>query len=116
MLRFFKQAALSAAVQPVFSVVGRLPSRPAADETHSPLFGRFVGTSRPFDSPETCVAALRRMAFAFRPATCSVAGDPGVSPFSRATIYAEPRAGHPDSERDEYVIYPLPASHSHVGG
>ena len=66
---------------PMFSLVGRLPSMSAG--VFSPLFGHFAGTTRPSDSPSTCMLDFWFMTFSNRPAHEIVTGVAGVSRFSR---------------------------------
>jgi hypothetical protein len=47
------------------------------------LFGHFVGTVRPSDSPSTCMLDFWFMTFSNRPAHATAAGVDGVSRFSR---------------------------------
>ena len=42
----------------MFSLVGGLPSRSSASAVVPPLFGPFVGTTPPSDSPEPCMSAV----------------------------------------------------------
>src|SRR5439155_335992 len=56
----------------------------------SPLFGHFVGTTRPSDSPSTCMLAVGLKAFANRPAASAPAGVAGVSRFSRVEFPCMP--------------------------
>src|SRR5260370_31161169 len=66
----------------MFSLVGRLPSMPSANGFPL-LFGHFVGTVRPSDSPSTCMLDFWFMTFSNRPAHEIVTGVAGVSRFSR---------------------------------
>src|ERR1700687_1224250 len=66
----------------MFSLVGRLPSAPSANGFPL-LFGHFVGTVRPSDSPSTCMLDFWFMTFSNRPAHEIVTGVAGVSRFSR---------------------------------
>src|SRR5688572_17960010 len=66
----------------MFSLVGCLPSAPSADGG-PPLFGHFVGTTQPSDSPPTYVLDFWLMAFSNRPAASLATGTDGVSRFSR---------------------------------
>src|SRR5215470_18582942 len=66
----------------MFSWVGCLPSMPSAGG-RPPLFGHFVGTTQPSDSPPTCMLDSRLMAFSNRPAQLSRRASMG-SPGSRA--------------------------------
>src|SRR5258707_2283528 len=66
----------------MFSLVGRLPSMPSANGFPL-LFGHFVGTVRPSDSPSTCMLDFWFMTFSNRPAYEIVTGVAGVSRFSR---------------------------------
>src|SRR5258705_89900 len=71
-----------AVVCSMFSLVGRLPSMPSANGFPL-LFGHFVGTVRPSDSPATCMLDFWFMTFSNRPAHEIVTGVAGVSRFSR---------------------------------
>ncbi len=71
-----------AVVCSMFSLVGRLPSMPSANGFPL-LFGHFVGTVRPSDSPSTCMLDFWFMTFSNRPAHEIVTGVAGVSRFSR---------------------------------
>src|SRR6266852_7277319 len=62
-------------------LLGRSPSLHAL--RRSPLFGHFVSTTRPSDSPPTCVLDFWLTAFSNRPVTPSTTGVDGVSRFSR---------------------------------
>src|SRR5208282_6653940 len=73
----------------MFSLVDRLPSMPSADGS-PPLFGHFVGTSRPSDSPPTCMLDFGLMAFFNRPTALFAAGVDGVSRFSRVEFPCMP--------------------------
>src|SRR5882762_3365584 len=66
----------------MFSLVGRLHSMPSANGFPL-LFGHFVGTVRPSDSPSTCMLDFWFMTFSNRPAHEIVTGVAGVSRFSR---------------------------------
>src|SRR5260370_33689775 len=66
----------------MFSLVGRLPSMPSANGFPF-LFGHFVGTIRPSDSPATCMLDFWFMTFSNRPAHEIVTGVAGASRFSR---------------------------------
>src|SRR6266852_2126009 len=61
---------------------GRLPSMPSAGGL-PPLFGHFVGTMRPSDSPPTCTLDFWLKAFSNRLVTPSTTGVDGVCRFSR---------------------------------
>ncbi len=61
-------------------LVGPLPSIPSADG-EPPLFGDFLGTSRPSDFLASSIIGLRLSAFPMRPAVPSSAGDPRISQF-----------------------------------
>ena len=63
----------------MFSLVGRLPS---SANGFPLLFGHFVGTVRPSDSPATCMLDFWFMTFSNRPAHEVVTGVAGVSRFS----------------------------------
>ena len=67
---------------PMFSLVGRLPSIPSAGGLPL-LFGHFVGTTRPSDSPPTCTLDFWLKAFSNWPVTPSTTGVDGVSRFLR---------------------------------
>src|SRR5712664_182563 len=66
----------------MFSLVGRLPSMPSANGFPF-LFGHFVGTVRPSDSPATCMLDFWFMTFSNRPAHEIVTGVAGASRLSR---------------------------------
>src|SRR3989442_9115185 len=66
----------------MFSLVGRLPSMPSANGFPR-LFGHFVGTVRPSDSPSTCMLDFWFMTFSNRPVHEIVTGVAGASRFSR---------------------------------
>src|SRR5580700_2764370 len=67
----------------MFSLVDCLPFMPSAGGC-PPLFGHFVGTTQPSDSPPTCMLDFWLMAFSNRPAANSTMGVDGVSRFPRA--------------------------------
>ena len=71
----------------MFSLVGCLPSMPSAGGC-PPLFGHFVGTIQPSDSPTACMLDFRLMAFSNRPTTST--GTDGVSRFSRVEFPCMP--------------------------
>jgi hypothetical protein len=73
---------------PMFSLVGRLPSMPSAGGL-PPLFGHFVGTTRPSDSP-TCTLDFWLKAFSNWPVTPSTMGVDGVSRFLRVEFPCMP--------------------------
>jgi len=66
----------------MFSLVGRLPSMPSADGCPS-LFGHFVGTTQPSDSPPTCIMDFGLMPFSIRRTGRPMVRIDGVSRFSR---------------------------------
>ena len=73
----------------VFSLVGRLPSMPSAGGC-PPLFEHFVGTSRPSDSPSTCMVDFELMPFSTRRAASFATRAGGVSRFSRVEFPCMP--------------------------
>jgi hypothetical protein len=75
-----------AAVCPVFSLVGRLPSMPSAGVELPPLFGHFVGSTRPSDSLPTFLSRLWLITFLDRPAHSFVSGAGRASRFSRVEV------------------------------
>ena len=66
----------------MFSLAGRLPSMPSADGC-PPLFGHYIGTTQPSDSPPACMLDFRLMTFSNRAAAIFAPGANGVSRFSR---------------------------------
>jgi hypothetical protein len=75
-----------AAVCPVFSLVGRLPSMLSAGVELPPLFGHFVGNTRPSDSLPTFLSRLWLITFLDRPAHTFVSGAGRASQFSRVEV------------------------------
>jgi hypothetical protein len=73
----------------VFSLAGRLPSRPSASGFPL-LFGQFVGTARPSDFPSTCMLDFWITSFSNRPAHYFVLGVDGTSRFSRMKLPCMP--------------------------
>src|ERR1700746_51271 len=78
-----------AVVCSMFSLIGRLPPPPSASD-FPPLFGHFVGTVRPSDSPTTFMLDFWLMAFSSRPAYFHFSGDDGASRFSRVEFPCMP--------------------------
>ena len=75
-----------AAVCPVFSLVGRLPSMPSAGEGLPPLFGHFAGTTQPSDSLPAFMSRLWLITFLDRSAP-NFGSDTGrASRFSRVEV------------------------------
>ena len=76
-----------------FPLIALLPSADsAANASCAPaLFARFVGTTRPSDSPQTCMSTLRLLAFFNRPALTSSVGVCRASRFSRMELPHMPR-------------------------
>src|ERR1700722_1334659 len=71
----------------MFSLVGCLPSMPFASGCPL-LFGHFVGSTQPSDSPSACMLDFRLMAFSNRPATST--GTDWASRFSRVEFPCMP--------------------------
>ena len=75
-----------AAACPVFSLVGRLPSRPSAGEKLPPLFGPFAGNTRPSDPLPAFMPRLWLITFLGRPVHSFVSGTDRVSRFSHVEV------------------------------
>src|SRR5277367_1574980 len=73
----------------MFSLVGCLPSMSSA--SGSPLlFGHFVGSTQPSDSPPTCMLDFWLKAFSNRPTAIWAMGVDGISRFPRAEFPCMP--------------------------
>ena len=82
-------------------LVALLPSADSAANPYaSTLFARFVGTTRPSDSPQTCMSTLRLLAFFDRPTPPSSVGVCGVSRFSRMEFPHMPRVSDSAVSKD----------------
>jgi hypothetical protein len=75
-----------AAVGPMFSLVGRLPSMPSASEKRPPLFRHFAGTTQPSDSLPAFMPRFWLITFLGRPAHHFVSGTARASRFSRVEV------------------------------
>jgi hypothetical protein len=83
-----------------FPLVALLPSADSAANAYAPtLFARFVGTTRPSDSPQTYMSTLRLLAFFDRPALPSSAVC-RASRFSRVEFPHMPRVSDSAAPKD----------------
>jgi hypothetical protein len=88
-----------------FPLVGLLSSADsAANASASTLFARFAGTTRPSDSPQTCMSTLRLLAFFDRPALPSSVGVYRASRFSRMEFPHMPRVSDSAVSKDRLRI------------
>src|SRR5215471_18948529 len=84
-----------------FPLVNLLPSADSAANAYaSTLFARFLGTTRPSDSLQTCMSTLRPLAFFDRPTLLSSVGICRASRFPRMELPHMPRVSDSAVSKD----------------